>query len=90
MLIKDAKRPRSRPWVSGNPPATVTSAALESQQGVMSHADCSPECLSEVTRFVCWQCGTTFGEPLHWRQDLPEFRDCAECLERGAAATKEV
>ena len=55
----------------------------------MSHAGCSPECLSEVTRFVCWQCGTTFGEALHWRQGLPELRDCDACRERASAVAKE-
>jgi len=50
----------------------------------MSHTGCSPECLSEVTEFVCWQCGTAFGETLHWQRGLPEFRDCSECLERDA------
>jgi len=54
----------------------------------MSHAGCSPECLSEVTRFLCWRCGTAFGETLHWRQGLPEFKDCTACLERTAAVTK--
>jgi hypothetical protein len=31
-LIWEAQRPRSRPYVSGNPPATVRSAALEAKE----------------------------------------------------------
>jgi hypothetical protein len=42
MPIKDATRPRSRPWVSGNPPATVLSAlhagaAKEVRDAVRDH-----------------------------------------------------
>ena len=55
----------------------------------MAHAGCSSECQSEVTRFVCWRCGTTFGEALHWRQGLPELRDCDACRERASAVAKE-
>jgi hypothetical protein len=75
-------------------PSPQAGGALEPPQArwrpVMSHAGCSPKCQSEVTRFVCWRCGQAHGETLHWRQGLPEFRDCAECLERAAAVAKEV
>jgi hypothetical protein len=33
MLIKDAKRPRSGLWVSGNPPAPVLSALRSQERG---------------------------------------------------------
>jgi hypothetical protein len=46
----------------------------------MIHNGCPPQCLSGVREFQCWRCGALHGRAVHWRQGLPEFRDCPACV----------